>query len=155
MSMDRREEQELEMFIHEQLRKLPEQPAPKHLALNVMAAVQARQNLVWWKQPFTHWPRAAQRLLLVFLGSLFAGILSLFWHPAQQLTTNAMLDRAHSLHWVADTYQAFEASFVLLLRNMSWPWLAAIAAIFALMYFASLAGVFALYRVASHSPKAR
>jgi hypothetical protein len=50
----------LEKFIHETLRALPDRRAPRSLESRVMAAIEARAARPWWKQSFGQWPVAAR-----------------------------------------------------------------------------------------------
>lgn len=67
----------LEAFIHERLRQLPPRSAPASLVPRVMAVVQARHALPWWRQAWWHWPLAAQVALvtiaLAALGAVCGG----------------------------------------------------------------------------------
>ena len=65
--METPEQTELEKFIDQQLKKLPEREAPDALIANVFATIAARENSPWYKQPFTSWPRNTQALLFVSL----------------------------------------------------------------------------------------
>lgn len=153
--MNPREEHDLERFIDERLRKLPEQTAPDTLLVNVLGRVHALENKAWWQEPYTEWPRRIQALLFFTLAAVFSGTLALLWRPAEQVTSNTLVQHLRSFTWVGDLYEALEMSLKLLVKNMSWPWIAAVAALFVLMYCASLAGAFALYRVAAHPPRGR
>jgi|SRR5262245_1840373 len=55
----------LEAIIDQELRKLPEVPAPRSLAPRVMAAIRARASKPWWQQSWWNWPLAAQVTFLV------------------------------------------------------------------------------------------
>ena len=54
----------LEAFIHDRLRRLPPRSAPASLVPGVMAAIQARHAVPWWRQAWWHWPLAAQVALV-------------------------------------------------------------------------------------------
>ena len=77
----------LEKFIDQQLKKLPEREAPDNLVANVLAALAARENRPWWKQPFTSWPRNSQAFLFAALSMVFAGVVYLAWRPAEANST--------------------------------------------------------------------
>jgi hypothetical protein len=50
----------LERIIDQELRKLPDLPAPQTLAPRVLAAIRARAAKPWWQQSWWNWPLAAQ-----------------------------------------------------------------------------------------------
>jgi hypothetical protein len=57
--------EQLEQMIHRTLKSLPNRPAPRSLESRVLAAIEARASLPWWKQSFSHWPLAARGVFLV------------------------------------------------------------------------------------------
>ncbi len=57
--------EKLERFIHEVLCDLPLRRAPHTLERRVLAALEQRARLSWWRQGFTHWPRPARASFLV------------------------------------------------------------------------------------------
>lgn len=57
--------EQLEQIIHRTLKSLPARPAPRSLESRVLAAIEARAALPWWKQSFTHWPVAARCVFIV------------------------------------------------------------------------------------------
>ena len=62
---------DLEKWMHERLRQLPELQAPESLAANVLATIRARENQAWFAQPWMAWPRAARIISATF----FLGVL--------------------------------------------------------------------------------
>jgi hypothetical protein len=147
--MDAPENKELERFIHEQLRKLPEHEAPANLLENVMKVIAARRALPWWKQPFTEWPRQNQALLFAALAMMLGGAFYLAWTPAEQLSAAALAEKARPFAWLRIAETVF-GSFLLALRNLPWSWLAVIAAVFMMMYTACVGAGLALYRITAH-----
>jgi hypothetical protein len=59
--------EDLEKFIHQTLRALPDRRAPHSLESRVLAALAARAALPWWQQSFARWPLAAR--VAFFIGS--------------------------------------------------------------------------------------
>jgi hypothetical protein len=150
--MESPEQNELERFIHEQLRKLPEHEAPVNLVENVMKAIAAHESLPWWKQPFTSWPRNNQALLFAALALAFCGAVYAAWSPAEQLTAGSLVERARPFAWITGVAQTVFGSFMLAMRNLPWQWMAAIAAVFMIMYAACVGAGLALYRITAHRP---
>ncbi|MBW7894625.1 MAG: hypothetical protein H3C27_05875 [Opitutaceae bacterium] len=68
--MSNHDPEKLEKLIHQSLRALPERRAPRSLELRVMAAIEARQALPWWRQSFAHWPQPAKAAFFVLAGAL-------------------------------------------------------------------------------------
>lgn len=153
--MDSPEHQELERFIDEQLRKLPEREAPAELIANVMQSIAQREQRPWWKQPFTSWSRGQQALLIGGLATLAVAATYFAWAPAEQLTVNALADRVRPFGWIAEVAETVLGSAVLAVRSLPIAWLAAIAGVFVAMYAACVGAGVALYRVTavnSHRP---
>lgn len=65
-----------ESWLDEQLRGLPDLPAPPTLIPRVMVALREREarRAIWWQQAWWEWPRGAQAASLVLL-SLAIGLL--------------------------------------------------------------------------------
>lgn len=58
-------EAELERKIHRTLRELQPRPAPRSLEQRVLAEIERRAALPWWRKSFAHWPVAARAVFLV------------------------------------------------------------------------------------------
>ena len=56
---------ELEIWVDRELRRLPDRPAPETLMPRVMQAIAARQAVPWWRKSFAHWPLFARLFFLV------------------------------------------------------------------------------------------
>ena len=67
-------EKQLEAEIHRELQGLPELPAPPTLASRVMAAIEHRAQVPWYRRSWQAWPvplqAAGMAVLLVFFGAL-------------------------------------------------------------------------------------
>ena len=143
--METHEQKDLEKFIHQQLRKLPEHEAPSDLIANVFATLKERENLPWWRQPFSFWPKNTQALLIGALSVAFIGAVYLVQRPATAL--NSIGERASSFAWLGRALETLVNGVAVAFRSLPWQWLAAIAIVFFVMYAACLATGFALYRV--------
>ncbi len=71
--MDRHTDNQWEEVLDRELKTLPDRQAPSTLLPRVMAAVQAKARLPWWRRAWRTWPPAAQILSLL----LFSGLLGL------------------------------------------------------------------------------
>lgn len=68
------EHEKLERLIHQTLRDLPARRAPRSLEMRVLAELERRAALPWWRKSYAHWPLAA-RAAFVVLG---AGVAAAF-----------------------------------------------------------------------------
>jgi hypothetical protein len=76
----KRSPQDLEKLIHQTLRSTPEFRAPSSLESRVMAAIEARATLPWWKQSFVRWPMAARiAFVLVSAGLAKVAVMAAVW----------------------------------------------------------------------------
>ena len=76
----KRSPEELEKLIHQTLRSVPDRRAPRSLESRVLAAIEARAALPWWKQSFGQWPVAARCLFFLFSGVVVKfGIMAGVW----------------------------------------------------------------------------
>ena len=148
------EQNELEQFIDQQLKKLPEREAPTELVSNVFAAIAARENAPWWKQPFTSWPRNSQALLYTALSLVFIVSVYYAWRPAEAINVNAISERASSFAWIGRLAETLSSTAVGVLRMLPWQWFVAVAVVLVSMYAACVATGFALYRITARQRSA-
>jgi hypothetical protein len=66
--MNPQDEQNLERLIHRTLRDLPNRRAPGTLEQRVLAEIERRGALSWWRQGFAHWPVPARVTFLILSG---------------------------------------------------------------------------------------
>jgi len=83
-------DKDLEQWIHQRLRALPELSAPGELIrTNVLRKIAAQQSAPWWKCPWFEWPRGMQIVSFVLLAGAL-GTAGYFyddvWAGAHQLT---------------------------------------------------------------------
>lgn len=149
--METPEQKELEKFIHQQLKKLPEHEAPDTLVTNVFAALAARENLPWWKQPFTAWPKNTQGILFAVLTVIFVSVVYIAWRPAASLSLSALPEKVSSFTWIARVVESLGATALSVVRGLSWQWFVAMGVVFVMLYAACVATGFALYRVTART----
>jgi len=135
--MPRKTPEELEKLIHQTLRSLPDRRAPRSLEARVLAAIETRQSLAWWRQSFAHWPLAARAAFLVVTGVLAAALIGLFFRSGSTVNPSAVLSGpaaffAH-LKSIASGLTGFGA---LLFRSIPVLWIYGGLAFFAAMYAA-------------------
>ena len=143
------EENDLERFIHEQLRRLPDRPAPDDLVGNVLAAIAREKSRPWWRQPFTCWPRWPQTVLFTALLGLLGALAYVISGPAEQISFASLYQKVVSLSWLGNVLKAIGGSALLMFQGMAVYWVAAAVAVVVMMYAVCLAGGMALYRIAS------
>jgi hypothetical protein len=66
----KRSPEELEKLIHRTLRSLPERTAPRSLEGRVLAAIDARASLPWWRRSYAQWPLIMRCAFLLLSGGL-------------------------------------------------------------------------------------
>jgi hypothetical protein len=149
--MPRPDSEEFEKLIHRTLRSLPERRAPRSLELRVLAAIEARQSLPWWRQSFAHWPHAAQAVFLLLSGVIAAILVTLVFRTGAEVEaaspwTSAMSNLRHARLVLASLGEACAAVF----RGIPPLWLYGGLAFLAAMY-ATLVGLgAAAYRTFFH-----
>jgi hypothetical protein len=70
----------LEQEIDQELKQLPELEAPPTLARRILVAIQRRQALPWYHQPWEFWPMPLRISALAFLSIMFGGLCVASWH---------------------------------------------------------------------------
>jgi hypothetical protein len=73
----------LEQAVDRTLKRLPELSAPETLLLRVMAAIQARESLAWYRQPWQAWPAPLRSLSLTIMLGCFGGLCLAAWQLMQ------------------------------------------------------------------------
>ena len=76
-------EKRLEREISRELRALPELIAPRSLVSRVMAAIENRLTLPWYRQSWEIWPLALRAVSLVILLAMFGGLSFAAWRLSQ------------------------------------------------------------------------
>jgi hypothetical protein len=79
-------EKKLEVEIDRELKALPEIAAPATLVLRVMAAIELRRALPWFRRAWHTWPGSLQGLFLVTMVALFGGICFGVWEATHTAT---------------------------------------------------------------------
>ena len=79
-------EKKLEVAIDRELKALPQVPAPGTLVSRVMAAIELRKALPWFRRAWHTWPGSLQGLFLVTMVALFSGICLGVWEASHTAT---------------------------------------------------------------------
>ena len=79
-------EKKLEVEIDRELKSLPDVAAPATLVSRVMAAIELRRALPWFRRAWHTWPGSLQGLFLVTMIALFGGICFGVWEASHTAT---------------------------------------------------------------------
>ncbi len=82
--------EELEKFIHGQLRGLPHRTAPRSLESRVLSAIEQRASIPWYHQSWSHWPAAAQVAFLIFATAITIGVIASFYLVMKGVDMNSL-----------------------------------------------------------------
>ena len=77
--MNKMTPEELEKFIHRELRGLPVRHAPSTLEARVLAAIEHRASIAWYHKSWPYWPAAVQALFLVAITALAGSAVGAFY----------------------------------------------------------------------------
>jgi hypothetical protein len=146
--------EELEQFIHQNLRALPPRRAPRTLEARVLAALEHRALVPWYHQSWSHWPAAVRATFLALATGVTGAILAGFYVMFNGVDSSAVAAQAserfslftrlyHAAAWVVDLAGNQFSSIPSL-----WLYggLALIAALYATFFGLSAAAYRALYR---------
>jgi hypothetical protein len=136
--------EELEKLIHQSLRSLPNRRAPRSLESRVLAAIEARASLPWWKQSYAQWPLVARCAFLVISG-VFAKIalMAAVWVMGDfdsAARVSAFTTQFASVDRISSAVGGIAQFFTIVGRNIPTVWLYGGLAVLALLY-ATLVGV--------------
>ena len=77
--MNPHDEKQLEAAISRELKALPNLRAPSSLAARVMATIEQRTTVPWYRQAWQNWPRPLQAVAALILVGAFSGLCFLSW----------------------------------------------------------------------------
>lgn len=117
--MNSNDERELEALVGQELRQLPDLPAPGSLVHRVMLAVHQREALPWYRRAWPTWPPILQAvsilLMAVFAGGLMALTIYPTWIPGWDVAGDSVSGwQQTSTHWLAQGGALLKAFFVTL-----------------------------------------
>ncbi|MDB6126211.1 MAG: hypothetical protein JWM35_107 [Verrucomicrobia bacterium] len=142
--------EDLEKLIHETLRSAPLHRAPRSLESRVMAAIEARAALPWWKQSFARWPMAARVAFFVASAGLAkVALMALVWAMAGfdgAQFANAFGTQVAWIESISATFSEISGICSAIYRNIPPLWLYGGLAFLATMYAAMFGLGAAAYR---------
>ena len=77
--MNKMTPEEVEKFIHRELRGLPVRPAPSTLEARVMAALEHRAAIAWYHKSWSYWPATVRALFLVVATGVAGAAIAAFY----------------------------------------------------------------------------
>lgn len=77
--MNKMTPEELEKFIHRELRGLPVRHAPSTLEGRVLAAIEHRATIAWYHKSWSYWPAAVRALFLAALTGVTGSAMVAFY----------------------------------------------------------------------------
>jgi hypothetical protein len=113
---------QLEAAISRELKALPELTAPAVLANRVMATLEQRARVPWYRRSWQTWPVAMQAASLVVLLALFGGLCLGGWQLSQTGTATLALHRVgewfSGLSMIGNTFNVLVSAAVLVVKKL-------------------------------------
>jgi hypothetical protein len=113
---------QLEAAISRELKALPELTAPAVLANRVMAALEQRARVPWYRHSWQMWPVALQAAALFVLLVLFGGLCVAGWELSQAEATTLALHRVgewfSGLSMIENTFKVLVSAAVLVVKKL-------------------------------------
>ena len=145
--------EKLERLIHQTLRELPPRRAPGSLEQRVLAEIERRVALPWWRKSFVQWPVAARAgFLTLSIGIVKLALLAAVWVMAGFDTVQFGEAFATQFSWMESglaVVHAIAGFFDIMLRNIPPLWLYGGLAFIGAMYAALFGLGAAAYRTLS------
>lgn len=140
MSLPSHSRDERDSAVHRALRELPVRQAPRSLELRVLAEIERRCALPWWRRSFAFWPLAARVIFFVVCAAIvklafMAGVWGMSGFEAAHFKTAF----AEPIAWMNNgllVVRAIFDAFDLLLRTLPAVWLYGGLVFFATVYAA-------------------
>ena len=144
---------DLENLIHKTLRSMPDRRAPRTLESRVLAAIEARASLPWWKKSFAQWPIAARLAFVIFsVGLVKLALTVTMWAMGGFQASELANSFSTLLSWIEAIRGAVRGtseSFSILFRNIPPLWLygsiAVVAGVYASLFSLGATAYRALY----------
>lgn len=133
---------ELERLLREELRHLPGYKAPKSLSAGVMAAIQARSQVAWWRQPIWTWALPVRIAFLALLSACVGWLLYSLWQFTSGV--NEIIMPAPITHFlavvsgVADVLGVLAQAVSVVLTSSLQPWVWGIGGAVLFLYLCCL-----------------
>ena len=143
---------QLEAAISRELKALPELSAPGALASRVMAAIEQRARVPWYRRSWQTWPAALQAASLVVLLALFGGLCLGGWQLSQTGAATLALHRAgewySGLGVIGNIFNALANAAVLVVKKLGTGFLVACLVVMGTGYAMCIGAGTVYYRLA-------
>jgi hypothetical protein len=96
--MNPHDEKQLEAAISRELKALPKLRSPSSLAARVMATIEQRQAVPWYRQSWQYWPLPVRAIAALVLVAAFSGLCILSWQFVRTPDFVAASGRVGSLY---------------------------------------------------------
>ena len=111
--MNKMTPEELEQFIHQNLRALPARRAPRSLESRVLAAIEQRAMIPWYHKSWSYWPAAVRGAFLAGATGVTGALVTAFYLMCNGADASAIAAQAgerlnlfikiyHLATWIAD-----------------------------------------------------
>ena len=145
-------DKQLEAAISRELKALPELSAPTALASRMMAAIEQRARVPWYRRSWQTWPAALQAASRVVLLALFGGLCLGGWQLSQTGTATLALHRAgewfSGLGVIGNIFNALANAAVLVVKKLGTGFIVACLVVMGTGYAMCIGAGTVYYRLA-------
>jgi hypothetical protein len=151
-------DQQLASAISRELKTLPELAAPASLASRVMAAIESRLHVPWYRRPWVTWPVALRMASFATMLAVFSGLCVAGWELSQTETSLSAMHRAgqwfSGLNTIGNLFNILAGSVTLVVKKLGTTFIIAclIAAGLGYAMFMGLGTVYFRLAFAKHPP---
>jgi hypothetical protein len=121
--MNSNDDQQLELAISRELKALPELTAPASVANRVLAAIELRLNVPWYRRAWVMWPVAWRMASLAAMLMLFSGLCFAGWEVSRTEPIMSAMHRAGQwfsrLNMIGSVMNILAGSAALVVKKLS------------------------------------
>ncbi len=136
--MNKMTPEELEKFIHQNLRSLPPRRAPRSLESRVMAALEHRAAIAWYHQSWAYWPAGVRAAFLAAATAVSGAAVTAFYLLSTGVDTSVLTgefaNRFSGVLRIGSIFTGASDFLSLVIRNAPPFWLYGGAAFVVAMY---------------------
>jgi hypothetical protein len=156
MNLD--DDKRLELAIRRALKSLPELAAPASLAGRVMAAIESRIRVPWYRRPWVTWPVGLRMASFAAMLAVFGGLCFAGWELSHTETTLSAMHRAgqwfSGLNTIGSLFNILAGSVALVMKKLGTVFIIACLVAAGLSYamFMGLGTIYFRLAFAKHPP---